>query len=122
MKQVNQTSYILRIGNNCLFLEKGIYESLLCALCKIEVKGLEHFMFKCPKQCATEKFSVKLCSSTGENFRLVPFNFKLKKIFILDLKKGNNTLTNIIFDMNKAREKLTVFQVKRKLNQTPRSR
>ena len=57
-----------------------------------------------------KNFLSKLSSSTGENFRLEPFNSQLKKIFTLDFKKDNNTLTNIIskgiFDMYKARNKL----------------
>ena len=40
-------------GNNYLFLKKNRYESLareerLCPLCNIEVKELQHFVFKCP--------------------------------------------------------------------------
>ena len=106
----------LRSGNNCLFLEKGRYESLpreerLCPLCNIDVEDLEHFVFKCPELKVQRKnFLSKLYSSTVENFRLEPFNSQLKKIFTLYFKKDNHTPTNIIskgiFDMYRARKKL----------------
>ena len=57
-----------------------------------------------------KNFLSKLYSSTGENFRLEPFNPQLKKIFTLDFKKDNNILTSIIskgiLDMCEGREKL----------------
>ena len=109
-------------GNNCLFLEKGRHESLpreerLCPLCNIEVEDLKHFVFKCSELKVQRKnFLSKLYSFSGENFRLEPFNSQLKKIFTLDFKKDNNTLTNIIskgfFDMYKAREKLESSRLK----------
>ena len=76
-------------------------------------------MFKCPELNMQRKsFLSKLYSSTGENFRLEPFNSQLKKIFTLDFKKDNNTLTNIIskgiFEMYKAREKLESSRLKDK--------
>ena len=42
----------LRTGNNCLFTEKGRYESIdrqerFCPLCSKEVEDLKHFIFKC---------------------------------------------------------------------------
>ena len=112
----------LRTGNNCLFLEKGRYQSLsreqrFCHLCNTEVENLEHFMFKCPELNVQRKsFLSKLYRFTGENFRLEPFNSQLKKIFTLNFKKDNDTITNIIskgiFDMYKAREKLESTRLK----------
>ena len=112
----------LRTGNNCLFLEKGRYQSLsreqrFCPLCNTEEENLEHFMFKCPELNVQRKsFLSKLYSFTGENFRLEPFNSQLKKIFTLNFKKDNDTMTNIIskgiFDMYKAREKLESSRLK----------
>ena len=104
----------LRTGNNCLFLKKGRYESLpreerLCPLCNIEVEHLEHFVFKYSELKVKRKnFLSKLYNSTGESFRLEAFNPQLKKIFTLDFKKDNNTLTNTvsrgISDVYKARK------------------
>ena len=112
----------LRTGNNCLFLEKGRYQSLsreqrFCPLCNTEVENLEHFMFKCPELNVQRKsFLSKLYSFTGENFRLEPFNSQLKKIYTLNFEKDNDTITNIIskgiFDMYKAREKLESSRLK----------
>ena len=44
----------LKLGVNCLFLEKGRYENLerndrSCPLCKEGIEDLEHFIFRCPR-------------------------------------------------------------------------
>ena len=56
IKNVEHRKFFVKLstGNNCLFLEKGRYESLsreerFCPLCNTEVENLEHFMFKCLK-------------------------------------------------------------------------
>ena len=65
-----------------------------------------------------KSFLSKLYSFTRENFRLGPFSSQLKKIFTLNFKKDNNTITNIIskgiFDMYKALEKLESSRLKDK--------
>ena len=110
----------LKLGVNCLFLEKGRYENLerncrSCPLCKEGIEDLEHFIFRYPRLADKRKrFLEHLYTYTGGTFKFRPFTFQLRKIFTLDFKDKAIVpiITKGLFIMYKAREKLEEERMK----------
>ena len=110
----------LKLGVNCLFLEKGRYENLerndrSCPLCKEGIEDLEHFILRCPRLADKRKcFLEHLYTHTGGTFKFRFFTFQLRKIFTLDFKDKVIVpiITKGLFIMYKAREKLEEERMK----------
>ena len=102
----------LKLGVNCLFLEKGRYENLerndrSCPLCKEGIEDLEHFIFRCPRLADKRKRFL-------EHLYTPTVTFQLRKIFTLDFKDKAIVpiITKGLFIMYKAREKLEEERMK----------
>ena len=104
----------LRTRNNCLFTEKGRYESIdrqerFCPLCSKEVEDLKHFIFKC-EILKDERYRLLsiLYDKTGDSFKRKPYKEQLHELFTLSFN-SDILIAHIgkgIFDMYRKREKL----------------